>query len=91
MNANLSATAKSLADGDDLGQQIAALRADLAKIASQAGDTIGAEVSDAGRRIEQGARDVRATATTAVLDHPLASVAIAAGVGFLVGMIARRA
>jgi ElaB/YqjD/DUF883 family membrane-anchored ribosome-binding protein len=91
MNANLSATAKSLADGDDLAQQIAVLRADLAKIATTAGDTIGADVSDAGRRIEQGARDARATATTAVLDHPLAAISIAAGLGFLLGMITRRA
>ncbi len=91
MNATVSSNAKSLTSDDDLGRQIAALRADLAKIAITVGDDIGTGVSDTGRRIEQGARDVRASAASAVLDHPLAAVAIAAGVGFLVGMITRRA
>lgn len=91
MNAKVSSNAESLTNDEDLGRQIAALREDFAKIATTAGDNIGTGVSDAGRRIEQGARDARASATSAVLDHPLAAVAIAAGVGFVVGMITRRA
>jgi ElaB/YqjD/DUF883 family membrane-anchored ribosome-binding protein len=90
MNETVSSKAKSLVSDEDLGRQIAALREDLAKIAHTAGNDIGTGVSEAGRRIEQGARDARASATGAVLDHPLAAVAIAAGVGFLVGVVTRR-
>jgi len=90
MNAAATQAAKAAPSPEDISAQIETLRADLMKLAA----TITGDVSDgiekAGRQIGQTGRDARATATGAVLDHPLAAIGIAAGLGLLLGLVARR-
>jgi len=75
---------------EDLGAQIASLREDLTKLAATATDDMAEGIENAGRQIERAGRDVRDTATRIVVDHPLTAVGIAAGVGLLLGMLARK-
>lgn len=85
-----SRSAKAEAHQEDIAAQIEALRADLAKLTA----TITGEVRDgietAGRKIDQTRHDAQATATRAVLDHPLAAVGIAAAIGLLIGLSMRK-
>jgi ElaB/YqjD/DUF883 family membrane-anchored ribosome-binding protein len=90
MNAPATQTSKSTSSAEDIGQQIEALRADLMKLAATVGEDVTQGIGKAGRQIGQTGRDARATATTAVLDHPLAAIGIAAGLGLLLGLVARR-
>lgn len=90
MNNPVTSTIESAASPDDLSHQIEALRADLAKLASTLSDNMAEEIGKAGHQIGQTSRDARTTATSAVLDHPLTAVGIAAGVGLLFGMMARK-
>jgi ElaB/YqjD/DUF883 family membrane-anchored ribosome-binding protein len=90
MNANSNPTAKALPSTDDLGQQIEALRAELVKLAATLTDDMSGGIGRAERQIAATAREARATATDTVLDHPLAAVGIAAGIGLLLGMILRK-
>jgi ElaB/YqjD/DUF883 family membrane-anchored ribosome-binding protein len=76
---------------EDLGEQIAALRADLVKLAETVSSDVSDGIGSAGRQISQSGRDARDSATATVLDHPLAAVGIAAGLGLLVGLVARKA
>lgn len=80
---------KSRSD-DDIAHQLEALRADVAKLVSTLSDDVSAGVEKAGRQIGQTGRDARATATNTVLEHPLAAVGIAAGLGVMLGLIARK-
>lgn len=91
MNASAIPTNKVAPSSDDLSQQIEALRADLTKLATTLSGDVTEGIGEAKRQIGQTASDARATATNAVLDHPLTAVAIAACVGVLLGMIARKA
>lgn len=75
---------------DDLSQQLEALRADVAKLVSTLSDDVSQGMGKAGRQIGQTGRDARSTATATVIEHPLAAVGIAVGVGLLLGMIARK-
>ncbi|MCC6008220.1 MAG: DUF883 family protein [Rhodobacteraceae bacterium] len=90
MNATVTKAARAASNPDDINAQIETLRADLAKLTA----TIGSDVSDgletAGRKISESGRDARAKATDAVLDHPLAAIGIAAGLGLLLGLVARK-
>ncbi len=90
MNANANATTKAAPSTDDLGQQIEALRADLKKLAATMTDDMSEGIGRAEKQIAATARDARATATDTVLDHPLAAVGIAAGIGLLLGLILRK-
>lgn len=90
MNTSVTSALKAAAAPDDLSHQIEALRADFAKLASTLSDTMAEGVGKAGQQIGQTGRDARTTATNAVLDHPLTAVGIAAGVGLLFGMMARK-
>lgn len=75
---------------DDVGQHIETLRADLAQRSATAAGNVADGVSTAKRRIGQSGRDARASVTDAVLEHPLAAVGLAAGLGFVLGMVTRR-
>jgi ElaB/YqjD/DUF883 family membrane-anchored ribosome-binding protein len=90
MNAPLTSTTKAASSPDDISQQIEALRADLMKLAATVKDDVSEGIGKAGRQIGQTGRDARATATNAVLDHPLAAIGIAAGLGLLLGLVARK-
>lgn len=91
MNAQSTLSEKAAAlTSDDIRQQIETLRADLVKLAATVSDDLSGGIESAGRQIGQTGRDARASATTAVLDHPLAAVGIAAGLGLLLGVMARK-
>jgi len=90
MNTTATQAAKAVADPEDLGAQIETLRADLMKLAATVKGDVTEGIEKAGRQIGQTGRDARATATGAVLDHPLAAIGIAAGLGLLLGLVARR-
>lgn len=91
MNTAPSLNTKLTAPEHDIGEQINALRNDLAKLTSTLGDDVSRGVASAGHQINQAGRDVQKTATTAVLDHPLAAIGIAASIGLLLGLVARKA
>ena len=91
MTASPTAAFKSALSSDDLGEQIASLRADLSKLVDTLSDDVSKGVSRATHRIERSGHDARVTATNTVLDHPLAAVGVAVGIGLLLGMVARRA
>jgi ElaB/YqjD/DUF883 family membrane-anchored ribosome-binding protein len=90
MNAPLKSTKKDAPSADDLSQQIENLRADLMKLTETISDDVSGEIRKAGRQINQTGRDAQATATNAVVGHPLTAVGIAAGIGLLLGMMARK-
>ncbi len=90
MNAPLTSNTKAVPSPDDISQQIETLRADLMKLAATVKDDVSEGIGKAGRQIGQTGRDARATATNAVLDHPLAAIGIAAGLGLLLGLVARK-
>ncbi|MBE0453239.1 glycine zipper domain-containing protein [Roseovarius autotrophicus] len=90
MSATVTQTAKTAPSPEDISQQIETLRADLMKLASTITGDVAEGVDSAGRQISQTGRDARETATNAVLEHPLAAVGIAAGLGLLLGLVVRK-
>lgn len=82
--------AKDAISSDDLSQQIDELRADLKKLAKTISGDVSEGFADAGKQINKTGRDLRASATDSVLDHPLAAVGIAAAVGMILGMMTRK-
>ncbi|MBC7164939.1 MAG: DUF883 family protein [Roseovarius sp.] len=90
MTTTSTSTTKAPSSTEDLSQQIEALREDLKKLASTIAHDMSEGVGKAGRQIGQTGRDARETATNAVLEHPLAAVGIAAGIGIVLGMMARK-
>lgn len=87
---NKSATTNAAATEDDIGQQIEILRADLARQTDTITGNMSDRVDKAGQSISQTGRDAQATATRAVRDHPLTAIGIAAGIGLLLGLVARK-
>ena len=90
MSTTATSNTKAATAPDDLSHQIEALRADLAKLAATITDDMTGGIEKAGHQIGQTGRDARASATNKVLEHPLASVGIAAAVGLLLGMMMRK-
>lgn len=90
MPASLTSNAKAALSADDLGHQIEVLRADLVRLAAMVSDDVSEGIEQATHRIGQTGRDAQASATNAVLGHPLSAVAIAAGIGLLLGLVARK-
>ncbi len=90
MNKSVTQTANAAGSPDDLGHQIEALRADLAKLVETLSDDTVKGISKAGQQLSQSGRDARDSAAKTVLDHPLASVGIAAAVGLLLGLTMRK-
>ena len=85
-----SKSQKTKALGDELGQQIDALRKDLTNLMASASDDVSEGLDQAGHQISQTSKHARKLATRSVVEHPLAAVGIAVGVGLLVGMVARK-
>lgn len=90
MNTSSPANTKTAASDQDIGQQIEALRKDLAQLTATLSDDVKRGVENAGQSINQAGRNAQKTATTAVIDHPMAAIGIAAGIGLLLGLIARK-
>lgn len=90
MNAPLAQTVRSTPLPEDISQQIEALRADVMRLAATVGDDLSAGIGKAGHQIGHTGRDARATAATAVTDHPLATIGFAAGLGLLLGLVVRK-
>ena len=84
------ATPKTPEFPDDLREQIAILRADLARLTATAADDVAEGVASARRQAAQSGREAKATVVDAVLANPLSAVGIAAGLGFLLGIFTRR-
>ena len=91
MTATPAAAFKAALSGDDLAEQIASLRADLSKLVETLSGDVTKGFSRASQQIERSGHDARVTATNTVLDHPLAAVGVAVGIGLLLGMVARKA
>jgi ElaB/YqjD/DUF883 family membrane-anchored ribosome-binding protein len=87
MNAPLSPTPKAMATPDDLGRQIKALRSDLMALAATITDGVSEGVGKAGQQIGRTGRHAGATATNAVVGHPLAAIGIVAGAVLLLGLL----
>ena len=90
MNATATKAAKAAQLPDDISAQIETLRADMVKLAATVTGDMSEGIEKAGRQIGQTGRNARATATSAVRDHPIAAIGIAAGLGLLLGLVARR-
>lgn len=82
---------KNSMSSDDMGQQIDALRDDLAKLTATIRGDVSAGIETAGHQISQTGRDAQASALHMVRANPLAAVGIAAGLGLLLGMMSRKA
>jgi len=75
---------------DDLSHQMEALRADMSKLMTTVSGDVTDGLDQAGRQISRASRDARTAATHSVIDHPLAAMGIAVGVGLLLGLVARK-
>lgn len=86
---------------EDLAKQIDTLKSDVVKlteIISELGKSKGQDLKDSAReageaqlaKVQQSAQDVARKADDFVTEQPAMALGIAAGVGFLIGMIANR-
>ena len=90
MNASSTPTPRVAPSADDLSQQIDTLRADLMKLAATITNDVSDGIGSAGRQIGRTGRDARASATDALLGHPVSALGIAVALGLLLGLILRR-
>lgn len=90
MSTSNSAGLKANLPSDDLSQQLESLRADVSKLMSTLSDDVSDGLGQASRQISRTSREARVTATNSVIDHPMAAVGIAVGVGLLLGLVARK-
>lgn len=90
MTTSRTSDAKADLSPDEIGQQIEALRADIMKLAATVSGDVSDGIGKATDKIGQAGRDAQASATNAVLGHPLSAVAIAACIGLLLGLVARK-
>ncbi|MDP4033174.1 MAG: hypothetical protein Q8P60_10050 [Pseudorhodobacter sp.] len=84
------ATLKTPELPEDLREQIAILRADLAKLKTTAANEVANSVEAVGRKAAKSGREARESVVEAVLANPLGAIGIAAGLGFLLGVFTRR-
>ena len=75
---------------EDLRDQIATLRADLARLSSTASDKVQDGLDAAGRQAVETGREARRGVVDAVTANPLTAIGVAAGVGYLLGVLTRR-
>lgn len=85
------------ADGDELADQVEALRNDLQKLTDTVSRIAKGQVSRAQHvardqidRVQERAYETAQEAEDAIRRNPLSAVAIAVGLGFLFGLITRR-
>lgn len=90
MNVSLKSNKNSAVIPDDLGEQVETLRTDISKLAAEFTDDLSEGAEKAGRQIRKTGRDAHTSATNAVLGHPLTAVGIAAGLGLVLGLAARK-
>ncbi|MFC0282911.1 hypothetical protein ACFFJB_04720 [Camelimonas abortus] len=96
--ASISARVSQLAGsaGDSLRDNVAQLRAalpDAGQLSGQASKAVAGALDEGRRYLDQAGAEVRGgvrQARAAVSDNPLAAMAVAAGVGFLVGLMCGR-
>lgn len=75
---------------EELRDQLATLRADVAKLSGTAAEGVKGNVDAAGRQVAKSGRDARDGVVDAVTEHPLTAIGVAAGVGYLLGVLTRR-
>lgn len=90
MNAPATQTAKTTHAPEDIAHQVDTLRAELMQLAARVSGDVSEGIESASRQIGRTGREARATATNAVIDHPLAAIGIAAAVGLVLGLVARK-
>ena len=81
---------KTSSNTDDLSHQMEVLRADMAKLMTTVSGDVTDGLDQTGRQISRVSRDARTAATNSVIDHPLAAMGIAVGVGLLLVLVARK-
>ncbi|MFO7854912.1 MAG: hypothetical protein R6V44_06785 [Paracoccaceae bacterium] len=74
----------------ELREQLATLRADVARLSGTAAEGVKGNVDAAGRQVARSGRDAREGVADAVTEHPLTAIGVAAGVGYLLGVLTRR-
>jgi ElaB/YqjD/DUF883 family membrane-anchored ribosome-binding protein len=92
-----AASQDNLANQDDLTKQIERLRSDVAQITKTLGDLTKGQVTELRARGRAAAEDLAGSARRVehdaedyIRDRPLQALAIAAGLGVLVGWLTRR-
>lgn len=75
---------------EELRDQIATLRADFAKLSDTATDGIKESVGAARREVVKSTREARDGLAESIMANPLTAVGVAAGVGYLLGVLTRR-
>ena len=90
MSTNSGASAYDAASDTTIAEQLAVLRADLAQLSATVAGDVSDGVESASRKLGETGREAKAAATSAVIGHPLTAVALAAGVGLILGILARK-
>lgn len=90
MTTSLASDVKAALSPDDIGHQIEVLRAELMKLAATVSDDVSQGIGQATQKVGQTGRDAQASASNAVRGHPLTAVALAAGIGILLGLVTRK-
>lgn len=78
------------ASTDELRDQIATLREDFKKMSGEATQDAKDGLQAAGRQAARTGREAREGVVDAVTSNPLTALALAAGVGYLLGALTRR-
>ena len=73
-------------DNDDLREQLSSLKSDLSNLS----DTVRKQAKTEISKVEEHAAEKMEDLETQIRKNPIASTAIAAGVGFLIGAILSR-
>lgn len=87
------ATKEHLSSENPIGQfreKVTALGHNAKNVAQETMDALGSKASDYWRQGYSRVQHMEKTAEARISEHPLRAVAIAAGVGLLLGMIWRR-
>ena len=82
--------AQTGATTDEMRDQIAKLRADVARLSAGAVDDVRERIGDVGRKAVKSGREAREGVIDAVIENPLTAIGVAAGVGYLLGVLTRR-
>jgi len=75
---------------EEMREQIATLRKDVARMTASAAEDVKDGFGAAGRQVARSGREARDGVIDAVTANPLTAIGIAAGVGYLIGVLTRR-